>query len=87
MRDFIVIIGQIISAEDYADRFNINVYKVKGASKEEVKSKIKSRTEFWEGLHVDVMILNIIDMEETAEEKRREVEFLGNYWMLPKSTK
>ena len=83
MKDFIVVIGQVVGEKDYGDRFNINFYKVKGVSKEDIENKIKGRTDFWTGLQVDVYVMEIIDLEETSK-LRREVEFLGNYWMLPK---
>ena len=84
MKDFIVVIGQVVSSTDYGDRFNINLYKVKAESREEIEEKIKSRTDFWSSAHIDVQIMDIVDLEETSN-LRREVEYLGNFWLLPKS--
>lgn len=83
MKNFIVVIGQIVESKDYAPRYNINFYKVRGESREDIENKIKGRVDFWSDLRVSVEVIDIIDLEET-QTLRREVEFLGNYWLLPK---
>ena len=85
MRDFLVAIGQVILVEGKPDKFNIAFYKVRAESKEEIKEKIQTRTDFWDNLAVDISIMGIYDLEETSK-LRREVEFLGNQWFLPRGS-
>lgn len=80
MREFLVVIGQHPKDNDCYDRFNIKLYKVTGESLDDVIGKVKSRTAHWDSLDIQAYIMEIMDLE-TLRNYRREVEFLGSFWM------